>query len=151
MSDGLLSQEQLKEVVSNARSSRAVSDIAWASEQFDKLLSHIAALELQKIQLCRDWAYDHTHLQKLCREAGVSEQEVEGNSYGIPDISDLADKLWTALQGDRSRLDWLREIGNVELGPDTIAGSGVRYYISFPAKSGAIDIRQAIDEAKGTQ
>lgn len=43
--------------------------------------------------LCRDWAEDHTHLQKLCREVGCTEFEVEGDSYGVPGVMDLADQL----------------------------------------------------------
>lgn len=44
---------------------------------------------------CEEWAEDHTHLQKLCREAGCTDDEVEGDSYGVPGISDLADLLQT--------------------------------------------------------
>ena len=43
--------------------------------------------------MCQDWADDHTHLQKLCREVGYSDDEVDGNSYGVPDIIELADML----------------------------------------------------------
>lgn len=43
-----------------------------------------------------DWARDHTHLQKLCRERGFSEFEVEGDSFGVPGITDLADMLASA-------------------------------------------------------
>jgi len=47
-----------------------------------------------RLELCTDWADDHTHLQKLCMAAGCSEQEVEGDKYlGIPSIRDLVDLL----------------------------------------------------------
>jgi hypothetical protein len=42
---------------------------------------------------CVDWAEDHTYLQNLCREAGGTEQEIEGDSYGVPGIIDLANYL----------------------------------------------------------
>jgi hypothetical protein len=46
------------------------------------------------VTLCRDWAEDHTHLQDLCLKAGYSPEEVYGDSYGVPGISDLADMLY---------------------------------------------------------
>lgn len=49
---------------------------------------------------CREWAEDHSYLQVLCREAGVSEKEIYGDSYGIPSISDLADSLVAKLKGE---------------------------------------------------
>ena len=42
---------------------------------------------------CEEWAEDHTHLQNLCRAAGCTEHEVEGDSYGVPGIIQLADLL----------------------------------------------------------
>jgi hypothetical protein len=42
---------------------------------------------------CDDWAHDHTHLQNLCRKAGYDEHAVEGDSYGIRSITQLADML----------------------------------------------------------
>ena len=42
---------------------------------------------------CLDWAEDHTHLQELCLKAGFSEDEVYGDSYGVPCIMDLAEML----------------------------------------------------------
>ena len=42
---------------------------------------------------CMDWAEDHSHLQKLCREVGCSEHEVEGDSYDAPGIIELANAL----------------------------------------------------------
>ena len=43
--------------------------------------------------LAENWADDHTHLQNLCRKHGATEQEVEGDEYGIPAIQTLADWL----------------------------------------------------------
>lgn len=45
-----------------------------------------------------DWAEDHTHLQNLCRKAGATEREVEGDSYGVPGIMELADLLFEKLK-----------------------------------------------------
>ena len=42
---------------------------------------------------CDDWSCDHTYLQNLCRKAGYDENEVEGDSYGIRSITQLADML----------------------------------------------------------
>jgi hypothetical protein len=42
---------------------------------------------------CHGWAEDHTHLQNLCREVGCTEYEIEGDSYGVPGIMELADQL----------------------------------------------------------
>ncbi len=53
-------------------------------------------LEAQKRMLmhaCEDWAEDHTHLQNLCRAAGCTEHEVEGDRHGVPSIIDLANLL----------------------------------------------------------
>ena len=50
--------------------------------------------------LCRDWAEDHTHLQDLCLKAGYSPEEVYGDSYGVPDVSDLADMLYEKTKSD---------------------------------------------------
>jgi hypothetical protein len=44
-------------------------------------------------QMCDEWAEDHTALQKMCLEAGCSEDEVYGDSYGVPAIQDLAAML----------------------------------------------------------
>lgn len=44
-------------------------------------------------QLIEDWAADHSHLQKLCIEAGVPFKKAYGDSYGIPSIQDLSDEL----------------------------------------------------------
>jgi hypothetical protein len=52
---------------------------------------------------CVDWAEDHTHLQNLCREVGATEHEVEGDSYGVPSISDLADCLKKLLVCQRDK------------------------------------------------
>lgn len=43
--------------------------------------------------LCEEWAEDHTYLQCLCKEVGYSEDEVEGDSYGVPGIQQLAKML----------------------------------------------------------
>lgn len=39
---------------------------------------------------CEEWADDHTRLQDLCREAGCTDFEIEGDSYGVPGVVDLA-------------------------------------------------------------
>ncbi len=46
----------------------------------------------------QDWADDHTHLQALCRAAGVPEDQVAGDEYGVPGIRDLADALAAAVK-----------------------------------------------------
>lgn len=43
--------------------------------------------------LCEEWALDHTLLQKFCREAGCTEFDVEGGSYGVPGIEELVNSL----------------------------------------------------------
>lgn len=50
----------------------------------------------QKLMLrhaCSDWAEDHTHLQDLCRAAGCTELEIEGDRWGVSGVMDLADSL----------------------------------------------------------
>ncbi len=59
-----------------------------------KLKGHKHGVEL----CCEEWAHDHSHLQDLCRKAGYSEQEVEGDSYGVPGITDLADMLFKRIE-----------------------------------------------------
>ncbi|MCK9154735.1 MAG: hypothetical protein M0P12_01325 [Paludibacteraceae bacterium] len=44
--------------------------------------------------LCIEWAEDHSHLQKLCLEAGYDAGEVYGDTFGVPGIQDLADMLF---------------------------------------------------------
>ena len=61
-------------------------------------LLHEAADEIEdmakRIRLqCDEWAEDHTHLQNLCRAAGCSDLEIEGDNYGVPGIIDLANLL----------------------------------------------------------
>jgi len=51
------------------------------------------SLEVTSHNYLLDWAHDHTHLQKLCRELEFSEFEVEGDRFGVPGITDLADLL----------------------------------------------------------
>jgi len=43
--------------------------------------------------LCKDWADDHTQLQKMCRDVGCTEAEVEGSPDGVPGILELAELL----------------------------------------------------------
>lgn len=52
-----------------------------------------AAVAAERERAAKDWADDHTHLQNLCRAAGVPEDQVAGDEYGVPGISDLADML----------------------------------------------------------
>lgn len=54
---------------------------------------------------CQEWAEDHTYLQNLCRKAGFSEEEVEGDTYGVPGIMDLADMLFSKCNGVGGRTD----------------------------------------------
>ena len=54
-----------------------------------------------------DWAKDHTHLQELCLEVGLSEKQVYGDKFGVPCIQDLADQLRARiaeLEADKARL-----------------------------------------------
>jgi hypothetical protein len=45
-----------------------------------------------------EWADDHSHLQKLCRDVGYSEDEIQGDSIGgIPTIMTLADMLYAKI------------------------------------------------------
>ncbi len=60
--------------------------------------------------LCSSWAEDHTHLQELCRRAGCTEMQVSGDSYGVPDITELADLLNAALTAARTELEGKRKI-----------------------------------------
>ena len=53
---------------------------------------------------CLDWAEDHSHLQRLCREVGCTEKEVEGDSYGVPGIRELADLLRRKSQNKKDEL-----------------------------------------------
>lgn len=48
--------------------------------------------------LCNSWAEDHTHLQTLCREAGVPEQAIPGSPDHVPGIQELADMLVARLR-----------------------------------------------------
>ena len=75
----------------------------------DALNFRLAELERINKTSCEEWADDHTHLQKLCREAGCTEYEVEGDSYGVPCISDLADFLAGKLASERAHADRLAE------------------------------------------
>ena len=73
----------------------------WVATSFARKLererdeARAALKEKQEIihRSCVDWAEDHTYLQNLCREAGGTEQEIEGDSYGVPGIIDLANYL----------------------------------------------------------
>ena len=70
---------------------------------------HEAADEIEdmakRIRLqCDEWAEDHTHLQNLCREAGCSDLEIEGDNYGVPGIIDLANSLRDRLSSHNSKL-----------------------------------------------
>lgn len=66
----------------------------WANAK--KLIDDLKPVATVKEGLkmaCNEWAEDHTHLQNLCREVGYSEDDVEGNSYYVPGIIDLANLL----------------------------------------------------------
>lgn len=55
--------------------------------------------------MCDQWAADHTHLQKLCKQAGFDDLQVFGDSYGVPSISDLADLLHSENARLRGKLE----------------------------------------------
>lgn len=42
---------------------------------------------------CRDWAEAHTHAQNVLRKHGFTEQQIEGDKYGVPGIEGLVDLL----------------------------------------------------------
>ena len=42
---------------------------------------------------CQEWAEDHTYLQNLAKKIGVSPTKVEGDSYSVPGIQELADMI----------------------------------------------------------
>lgn len=82
----------------------------WAKANPDAAARRIRELErenaaLQKtITNCNaDWAEDHTHLQNLCIQAGISSAAVNGDSYGVPGIIELAEMLAKELQFLRSQ------------------------------------------------
>lgn len=52
-----------------------------------------------------DWAKDHTHLQELCLEVGLSEKQVYGDKFGVPCIQDLADQLRARIAELEAQLD----------------------------------------------
>jgi hypothetical protein len=58
-----------------------------------ELERELATEKAMNLRNCEDWASDHTYLQKLCREAGFTEHDVEGDKYGIRAITQLADLL----------------------------------------------------------
>jgi hypothetical protein len=41
--------------------------------------------------MCRDWAEDHTRLQEIALQCGVSQEEVDGDAHVVPDIVRLAE------------------------------------------------------------
>lgn len=61
------------------------------------LRKEVAYQKTALTNLHADWAEDHTHLQDLCRAAGATEFDVEGGSYGVPDIIELSDLLRNTL------------------------------------------------------
>jgi hypothetical protein len=70
--------------------------------------------------LCQCWAEDHTHLQDLCLKAGYSPEEVYGDSYGVPGISDLAAMLYEKTKSNtalKDRIDTLEHQLAEEAGP----------------------------------
>ena len=42
---------------------------------------------------CLDWAEDHTYAQTVAKRVGVPEEQVEGDSYGVPGIQALVDMI----------------------------------------------------------
>jgi hypothetical protein len=64
------------------------------SELLTNAVAEIERLRTINRSACEEWAADHTHLQNLCRAVGRAEHEVEGDSYYVPSISELADMLY---------------------------------------------------------
>lgn len=93
--------------------------------------SQFDAMKSANMRLSENWAEDHTHLQNICRKHGATEQEAEGDEYGIPDIQSLADwldrkietltaqqtALQTALEAYRKEIDALEMITPTKRGP----------------------------------
>lgn len=52
--------------------------------------------------LCNEWVDDHTFLQKLCVEAGYTQDEVEGDGYAIHSIQGLATMLVEKLKNSQT-------------------------------------------------
>ena len=81
---------------------RKVKDLRTLSENAIQALAHSEAERDKEKQLrksaCKDWADDHSYLQKLCLEAGCDDLDVQGDSCGVPTISDLVDLLVTKLK-----------------------------------------------------
>lgn len=65
----------------------------WADRCIIELAAEVVRLRTINRHACEEWAEDHTHLQNLCRAAGCTEHEVEGDRYGVPGIMELADLL----------------------------------------------------------
>lgn len=81
--------------------------------------------------LCNEWAEDHTMLQEACIRAGYSKSEVEGDSYGVPDIQELTKMLATA-PPKRTRFGRLLRLGELGLFAISLALLIPSDEISFP-------------------
>lgn len=85
------------------------------SRRFDKDLED----QLTKVQSLLttssvDWAETHTYLQSLCRKLGYTEKDIEGDSYFVPDIIDLADMIYAkTLEGIKEKEEQLKALDNL--------------------------------------
>lgn len=98
----------------------AAGDWCKESDCTEAALNHARDLERQlaaakaQIELhCRDWAEDHTALQELVRKH-VPGADVEGDSYGVPGIVQLAEMLVDQLIAKEREVERLTHLlGNV--------------------------------------
>jgi hypothetical protein len=85
------------DLVMRLRSAVAMMAPHQKERQNGKLLIESLAMIVdlaERVRLCCDeWAEDHTRLQDLCREAGCTDLEIEGDNYGVPGVVDLAISL----------------------------------------------------------
>ena len=75
-----------------------------------RLVLEIEQMRKINSNACDEWAEDHTHLQNLCRAAGCTEHEVEGDRYYVPGIMQLADLLRAKLSSPNNSVS--HEAGN---------------------------------------
>lgn len=54
-----------------------------------KLAARVKELEARQLQDARDWADDDTAIREACREL-LSEQQINGDSHGVPTMVDVA-------------------------------------------------------------
>lgn len=59
----------------------------------------LSACGLGASPCCEEWAEDDTYIEKVCEANGVPEQEIYGDSYGVPDIQMKVTSLVRKLGG----------------------------------------------------